>query len=251
MDLSHTSVSILGMHSFRHCSSLRLVLLPPTLARLLHCAFAGCGKLLALDLSGGAGGEGLVTEVPRGCFLDCAELRQVAFPGALALLWDDAFAGCGSLAAADLSGTALREIGDRTFEGCGSLTDVKVPATLADIGERAFAGCLSLAAADLKHTAVSELPAGAFLGCAKLWAAPLPPTLRRIGPRAFAGCGELRNIRLTEPAAGDVTGDQPKPGCGVHPTAYENCGGIGEALGKRGYEGEGALHRYLKEKGAE
>ncbi len=86
----------------------------------------------------------------------------------------------------------LAVIPDNMFFGCLSLAEIKLPDNLADVGEQAFA-----------NTAIPNLnlPEGlttirlhAFSDCWNLSTASLPSTLTSVNAYAFNGCSKLKSI---------------------------------------------------------
>lgn len=74
----------------------------------------------------------------------------------------EAFSGCSKLAEVDLSGSAVRTIGDKAFMRCHSLRRVSGCGQVHTVGERAFLRCASLRSIDLKPTVLRTVGATAF-----------------------------------------------------------------------------------------
>lgn len=81
-----------------------------------------------------------VKRIEDSAFKACFYLSKVTFPASLEYIGKDAFSVCYSLVSADMSGTALREIGVEAFYACSALTTVKAPASLKRVGAQAFEG---------------------------------------------------------------------------------------------------------------
>jgi hypothetical protein len=103
--------------TFAGCTSLKTVLLPPTLNRIDNYAFAYCSSLDGIE-----------------------------FPNTLRVINCSAFQNCSSLTSINLSDCLdLGTIEGYAFNGCSTLETVYLPKNLNWIGERAFGNCRKLA----------------------------------------------------------------------------------------------------------
>ena len=103
--------------TFAGCTSLKTVLLPPTLNRIDNYAFAYCSSLDGIE-----------------------------FPNTLRVINWSAFQNCSSLTSINLSDCLdLGTIEGYAFNGCSTLETVYLPKNLNWIGERAFGNCRKLA----------------------------------------------------------------------------------------------------------
>lgn len=111
----------------------------------------------------------------------------VSAPAAVTALADGLFAGCTTLASADLSATSITAIPADCFAGCTALTNVVLPDSCTAIGPGAFAGCTALAS--VAAPAVATVGTGAFRGCIALTSLPAFAAGASIGDYAFAATG--------------------------------------------------------------
>lgn len=81
-----------------------------------------------------------ISNISRGAFRDCRNLKQVTLPPTLKQIEDRAFKGCENLKEVIIP-KGVTGIGAETFEDCTKLKEVYIPATVAQIGENAFTGC--------------------------------------------------------------------------------------------------------------
>ena len=99
---------------FRDCSSLRHVVLPPTLKAISYHAFCGC-----------------------------TALKQVELPPSLTSLAAYAFEGCTALQRIIIP-EGVTELREGTFCSCSSLREIILPASVKTVNRYAFSGCCSL-----------------------------------------------------------------------------------------------------------
>lgn len=84
------SVQRILSYAFAGCTALTRVDAPESLRRIGKYAFAGCTSLLRFDVPNS------VTKIGRGAFKGCTALRSVAIPNC-AVVADGCFAGCDAL----------------------------------------------------------------------------------------------------------------------------------------------------------
>lgn len=98
--------------------------IPDTVEEIEDFAFADCGNLEQVSLSGKKG----LTRIGISAFENCGQLRKVEFPAALEILDAASFAGCGNLEQVHFAeGTQLKFAGDHCFQRCTKLGDVEIP----------------------------------------------------------------------------------------------------------------------------
>ena len=102
--------------------------------------FANNPRITKCDLSG-VTGWGTPATLPDRAFLNCTALQEVLLPNDVQVIGENAFYGCASLTAVNLS--QVTRIEQRAFRGCTSLEALTLD-NVAAIGLEAFFGCVSL-----------------------------------------------------------------------------------------------------------
>ena len=135
--------------------------------------FANNPRITKCDLSG-VTGWGTPVTLPERAFLNCPALQEVVLPNDVQVIGENAFYGCASLTAVNLS-------------------------QVTRIEQRAFRGCTSLEALTLDNVAAIDLEA--FFGCASLQTLELPKCTK-LANYIVTGCSSLTRIEVT--AAGNI-----------------------------------------------
>lgn len=104
-------VTAIAPRAFEGCTSLRRVVIPPTVRQIGEMAFSGC-----------------------------AHLARVVIPGSVARVGTLAFAKCTELAHVRIE-PGVQALGPSCFSKCSSLARVDVPASLTSFGGGVFFGC--------------------------------------------------------------------------------------------------------------
>ncbi len=82
----------------------------------------------------------------------CSGIRgRIALSGLRDNVFAEVFSGCSKLAEVDLTGSAVRTIGDKAFMRCHGLRRVTGCGQVETVGERAFARCAALSDIDLNR----------------------------------------------------------------------------------------------------
>jgi len=126
------SLRELGPYAFNYCTGLRSIRIPEGVTALGERALCNTESLEEAVLP-----ESLETIGPW-AFQDSA-VKQVNFPGNLAVIDKRAFDGCKNLENVDLP-SSLRTIADYAFYGCQSLTEVTIPDGVTSLGYGCFGG---------------------------------------------------------------------------------------------------------------
>lgn len=136
--------------------------------------------------------------IAEGAMKDRTRLLNITGGSKLAVIENEAFAGCTALRSMVL-GATVTEIGESAFEGCSALKSVAtasqyqylfIQANVKSVGARAFKGCSSLPQIFWYSTA--GIPDSCFEGCSALaYLNYTDGALKEIGERAFAGCLSL------------------------------------------------------------
>ncbi len=119
-------------------------------------------------------------------------LEKITFPASLTYIEHHGVSYNSKLKEADLSGTAVDELGDLAFTYCTALEDVKLSDKLEYIGSAAFAGCSSLEEIDIPFSVIT-IGQNAFAGTA-MKSVIIPSTVQEIGYCAFGYDEELKPI---------------------------------------------------------
>lgn len=180
----YTVVGI-GDYAFRDCSGLNTVLMPPTLTYIGARAFTECG-LPSIEWPAG------VSEISKGTFSGCYNLKSVTFSGRVREIGESAFENCTALTSIELP-ESVTAIGERAFAGSG-LTSVTLPYRVLTISESTFAGCSDLSSVTFDGD-VESVGYGAFKET-DLVSVTLPETVVELGARAFEGCSNLETVEI-------------------------------------------------------
>lgn len=180
----YTVVGI-GDYAFRDCSGLNTVLMPPTLTYIGARAFTECG-LPSIEWPAG------VSEISKGTFSGCYNLKSVTFSGRVREIGESAFENCTALTSIELP-ESVTAIGERAFAGSG-LTSIILPYGILTISESTFAGCSDLSSVTFDGD-LESVGYGAFEG-AGLVSVTLPETVVELGARAFEGCSNLETVEI-------------------------------------------------------
>lgn len=180
----YTVVGI-GDYAFRDCSGLNTVLMPPTLTYIGARAFTECG-LPSIEWPAG------VSEISKGTFSGCYNLKSVTFSGRVREIGESAFENCTALTSIELP-ESVTAIGERAFAGSG-LTSIILPYRILTISESTFAGCSDLSSVTFDGD-LESVGYGAFKET-DLVSVTLPETVVELGARAFEGCSNLETVEI-------------------------------------------------------
>ena len=178
-------------------ASITQVKLSPGMNRIAESAFAGCSKLISVDIGTSVG------TIPREAFKGCKKLTKIEIPTSVYRIEYGAFEGCSSLRGINIR--SVYEMDDRVFYGCTSLQDIKV-----NEGNRQFASYDGILY-DSYMTTLKICPGGkeevyyipdsvktigyrGFWGCTWLKTVIIPETVTSIESNAFEGCSSLELI---------------------------------------------------------
>ena len=135
-----------------------------------------------------AGGRVIMSVAPR-AFLGQRRLRSVTLPDTVAVIGEEAFAGCTALERISFgAGLTLLEAG--VLRGCTALREASLPEHLQEIGREAFAGCTALEAISLGGS-IRCIRDEAFAMCISLQSLRCRRAPESIAVTAFSGCDSL------------------------------------------------------------
>ena len=123
--------------ALQRASSVETVVIAGTVETIGKRAFAGCPKLIDLQIENG------VETISNTAFSECNSLTSVNIPGSVKSIGDYAFESCAKLENVVLS-DGVESIGKNSFSQCAALKNVYLSNTLNTIGDYAFNNCTSL-----------------------------------------------------------------------------------------------------------
>lgn len=160
LDLSKIESPLILEDAAFKWSSIRNIILPPTLARMGESVFANSTELVSVVMQGDS-----LKKIPDFAFADCQSLRNVVLPSSVLILGKKCFCNCKSLKKIELP-VRLINIGDCAFTGCG-LEEITLPKRIALIPECCFSRCKSLKNVNVS-TNLSAVEEEAFKNCTSL-----------------------------------------------------------------------------------
>lgn len=135
-----------------------------------------------------------VTNIGRGAFQNCTQLKHITLPYSIGRLDGNCFARCLSLESIRIP-DGVTYLGYGIFDGCTSLRDVYIPNSVTFVGFQAFRDCTSLENIILPNS-VSDLGGSAFQGCTSLKSVSILGTIDKIESNTFSSCSSLESIQL-------------------------------------------------------
>ena len=191
----------IGSNAFQDCTALVDITLPQSLKTVGEYAFYQCSGLKSISLPAG------IQQLGQHSFRGCSRLTEIRAKDTAAVfpelvIGDDAFSGCTSLSALDIS---AKKIENQAFKGCTSLISATVRSST--IGNQAFDECTALTTIDIKSDQIGNR---AFSNCTALINTSL--NVSTLGVQAFVGCSALPSISINAAHIGNQ--------------ALENCSGL-------------------------
>jgi len=216
----------IGSFSFKGCSQLEDIQLPPSLKVIGPWAFDSCMNLNQPVFPDG------VTRIGEGAFSNCSKIRTFVSPPALRFLERYSFQNCIEIREVTIPETVERMEGG-VFAGCIGIKEFKVaedhpafaavdgvlfdrslgklvhfppgragsygvPATTRVIGHRAFYGCFDLQAITLPDR-LKTIETQSFIQCNSLETVEIPASVDLVMDGAFSNCERLQAVRITSP----------------------------------------------------
>ncbi len=129
----------IGTQAFRDNDTIKAIIIPSTVTKILQSAFENCTKLEKVSFKG----NGTLKQVGKTAFKGCVNLKEINLPSNVSTLQYGAFMGCASLEEIVLP-SSLKSVSQFAFSDNTSLKKVTLPKSLKDIQYYAFNGCVNL-----------------------------------------------------------------------------------------------------------
>lgn len=180
-------VTTIGRSAFMW-ATIKEVIIPDSIEKIEHTAFAKCTKLQSVRL------PSKLKTLGYGAFSYCQAMTSVILSEGLETIEHRAFIGCSNLKDIQLPST-LKQTGESVFYYCTSLESIIIPEGLTEIQGYMFYGCTSLASVTL-HDKITGIGYDAFGKCA-FTQIDIPASVELIGSSAFSQTA-LERIELPE-----------------------------------------------------
>jgi len=168
-------------------SSVKSIFIPKSVTNIGEKAFWHCSSLVTV----GFDRDSVYTSLPKQCFKDCENLKNIAF-GKVQYLSEAVFDACTALEIVDL--TNVQSLNSSAFDNCTSLSTVVYgdtdSADKATVSASAFQETASLETVMLGNS-VQTVEAQAFADCKSLKTAYISDEVESIDSTAFSGCDNL------------------------------------------------------------
>ncbi|ELP92389.1 hypothetical protein EIN_444290, partial [Entamoeba invadens IP1] len=135
-----------------------------------------------------------IQKIPKSCFENCVNLKNIALSCNLTKICDFAFCGCKSIERLCFP-TKVQSIGSNCFMDCISLRSVTLPVSLTQIKKCAFCNCKKMTRLKLSDRIV-DIGNNAFKDCRRLKEVVLPPNLNQVSSHCFENCEQLSFVYL-------------------------------------------------------
>lgn len=127
-----------GVGTFRGCSSLRTINIPPLLKNTIQLGvFQGCTSLESCVLPEG------ITKIDGNAFKECSSLKEIVLSDNITSIGNYAFQNCTMLSRLVLP-SKLTEIKMNAFDGCSGLKKIEIPNSVKSIAANAFSNCYGI-----------------------------------------------------------------------------------------------------------
>ncbi len=134
-----------------------------------------------------------VTQIEKGAFKNCSNLKQITIPPSVQYIGDDAFYQCEGLLEISIP-DSVKHIGNEAFYQCKSLRVLKIQNSVQHIGNQSFANCSNLTSVNIPDN-ITTLKFGLFRNCSMLQKITLK-NVTNIEARVFDGCSNLNSVSM-------------------------------------------------------
>ncbi|MDE6289294.1 MAG: leucine-rich repeat domain-containing protein [Ureaplasma sp.] len=154
VDMSLTKITSIpnsdnpGPGTFKDCTNLVSITLPPSLIRIGYQAFIRCSSLTSITI------PETVTGIDEYAFYWCSSLTSITIPDSVKSITSYVFINCNSLTSINISKN-VTWIGNKAFLNCSSLTSITIPRKVTSIRSEAFNGCSSLTSITMPNSVTS------------------------------------------------------------------------------------------------
>ena len=211
----------IGQRAFQNQVEMTKVVIPSTMMRIDHYAFAGCVNLEEVEFTNSAYSE--LTTIGTYVFQGCSKLKSITIPGAVTILGASGtnytysatagyvFSNCSSLEEVNFP-AGIKSIGGYSFQNCTSLKSINIPNTVTQIGNYAFSNS-GLTSVTIPSS-VTTFGTYMFDGCKSLESITFPTTSKTYGTYMFRGCTALTEVNL------------PAAQTSISTNMFQNCTGL-------------------------
>ena len=180
----------IGNGAFCWCTSLRNIVIPPSVKLIDIGALSHCWQLTNLDLGNG------LEKIGNAAFFDCRSLCRIVISPSVEVIDIGAFRSCPRLMNVALC-EGVRKIGHSAFRECTSLRRIVIPPSVKVINERSFDSCSSLMTVELCD-GLETIGKWAFRQCTSLRRIVIPSTVNEIDEKAFENCSQLNHVQFCD-----------------------------------------------------
>jgi hypothetical protein len=131
------SVTAVGDHAFRYCTSLTSISIPDCVNYIGEYAFYYCESLESIRIPDG------VEVINARAFYGCFSLKSINIPDGVTSIGHNAFLDCSSLESIIIP-DGVKSIGNYAFSGCSSLESIIIPDSVTSFGVSVFQECPNL-----------------------------------------------------------------------------------------------------------
>lgn len=211
-------VTSIVSYTFRNCTSLTSIIIPPKVTSIESMAFWDCSSLTSVILPNS------ITTIGNYTFQDCSSLTSINIPNSVMSIGAGAFVNCLALNSIVIP-NSVTVIGKSAFVGCTSIGSIVIPESVVSIIGGASPECYSIVVDSrnttydsrencnaIIETATNTLVTGcrntiitnsvasigdwAFNYCSGLTSITIPNSITSIGSEAFFACESLTSITI-------------------------------------------------------
>ena len=224
-------VKFIGKHAFYDCSNLNYITIPKSVICIENNVFAGCKRLIVINLSpylvieNGVLYNNEITQlfslfdynletliipdsvrtIGKNAFWNCRNLKSLVIPKSVTRIGYNPFGGCNSLVIENLSpffkienGVLInKEKSELIYCPNTSISETfTIPESVISIGSNSFTSCVNLKKLVIPSN-ITIIERGTFSGCINLSSIKIPHTVKFIGKWAFGHCKSLKTVEIS------------------------------------------------------